>query len=56
MPNRKTGSTKTPARSFHCRICDRKVVMPKGWSAGSASRRHYWAKHPEIMRGSKAGR
>jgi hypothetical protein len=56
MPTRKAAAT-APKRSFHCKICDRKIPMPKGWGVGSASRRHYWAKHPEVMRGDKgAGR
>jgi hypothetical protein len=34
-----------------CRICERAIHVPKGWSTGPAVRRHYWRKHPEIMRG-----
>jgi hypothetical protein len=52
MPTRKASSNRAK-RSFYCRACDRRVRMPAGWSAGSAGRRHYWAKHPEIMRGDK---
>ena len=29
------------------------IRVPDGWAAGSAIRRHYWAKHPEVMRGEK---
>ena len=44
-------------RSFKCKMCDRSIRMPAGWSRGPAVRRHYWAKHPEIMRpDKKAGR
>lgn len=50
MPTRRTPDDR-PRRSFFCNACGRKVRMPEGWSPGSASRRHYWAKHPEIMRG-----
>lgn len=49
MPTR--SEAKDPSRSFHCNACGKKVRMPKGWGVGAASRRHYWAKHPEIMRG-----
>jgi hypothetical protein len=45
------GSGKRP----QCRICKRAIYVPKGWSAGAATRRHYWSKHPEVMRkGRKA--
>ena len=43
-----------PKSSFHCNACGRKVRMPKGWSRGAAVRRHYWAKHRDVMTGPKA--
>ncbi|MDQ3878033.1 MAG: RNHCP domain-containing protein [Actinomycetota bacterium] len=39
--------------SFVCKKCGRKVRMPSGWTIGPAVRRHYWAKHPDVMRGDK---
>jgi len=49
-------SAERPKRSFLCRTCGKKVRIPQGWSSGAASRRHYWAKHPEVMRGKGARR
>ena len=36
-------------RSPHCKRCDRAIHVPKGWGSGAATRRHYWAKHREVM-------
>ena len=33
-----------------CRRCRRAIFVPAGWSDGPAVRRHYWRKHPEVMR------
>ena len=41
---------KKPLRSFHCAKCGRSIRMPKGWTVGPAVRRHYWAKHADVMR------
>ena len=51
----KKGSAKS---SFFCKLCDKKIRMPQGWTRGPAVRRHYWKQHPEIMQpdGKKAGR
>lgn len=46
-----TGST-TRSRAPKCKTCGKRIHVPKGWSVGSASRRHYWRKHPEVMRKS----
>jgi hypothetical protein len=32
-----------------CKACDKPIRIPKGWSTGSAVRRHYWSKHREVM-------
>jgi ribosomal protein L37E len=37
-------------RAPWCKRCGRRIYVPKGWSAGPAARRHYWRKHPEVMR------
>lgn len=36
-----------------CKTCGKTIRTPKGWSVGSAVRRHYWSKHPEVMDGSR---
>jgi hypothetical protein len=36
-----------------CKTCGKQIMIPKGWSIGPAVRRHYWAKHPEIVQGNK---
>jgi hypothetical protein len=47
-----SGRPKKP-RSPRCHTCNRAIRVPPGWSAGSAIRKHYWAKHPEVMRPDK---
>jgi hypothetical protein len=42
-------------RSYRCRICQRSIRIPEGWSMGPAVRRHYWRKHREIMQRSAEG-
>lgn len=37
-----------------CRICERAIYVPQGWSHGPAVRRHYWAKHRDVMRGASS--
>lgn len=37
-----------------CKTCEKTIRIPNGWSIGSAVRRHYWSKHPEVMLQSKA--
>ena len=36
---------KTP----RCRTCGAAIRVPEGWGVGSASRRHYWLKHRDVM-------
>ena len=40
-----------------CHTCGKPIYIPAGWSPLPAIRRHYWAKHPEVMkpRGNKRG-
>ena len=40
-----TSKTKSP----RCRTCGKAIRVPRGWSAGPAVRRHYWAEHREVM-------
>ena len=46
MLEKSSGSLK----SFWCRRCQKRIRLYKGWGAGSSARRHYWVKHPEVMR------
>ncbi|HEX3328056.1 MAG TPA: hypothetical protein VHV50_13775 [Actinomycetota bacterium] len=46
------GKTKSP----RCRTCGKSIRVPQGWGIGPAVRRHYWAKHPEVMHKSSDGR
>ncbi len=38
-------------KSPRCKKCNQTIRVPKGWSRGPAVRRHYWAKHREVMQG-----
>ena len=49
------GTTGKKSVSPRCKTCGRAIRVPKGWSAGPAVRKHYWAKHPEVM-DPKAGK
>ncbi len=51
MPKKQVPAKK---RSPRCKNCDTAIRVPKGWSHGAAVRRHYWAKHPEVMRNTKS--
>lgn len=46
-------SRKKPAKRKlpRCKLCERAIHVPAGWSDGPAVRRHYWAKHREVMQG-----
>ena len=33
-----------------CKTCGAVIRVPKGWTVGPAARKHYWRKHPEVMR------
>ena len=46
-PNSALGGAMAP----RCHRCRRAIRVPAGWSNGAATRRHYWRKHPEVMRG-----
>lgn len=36
-------------RAPRCRTCGETIEVPAGWSHGPAVRRHYWAKHRDVM-------
>lgn len=46
----------TKPKSPRCHTCGQTIRVPKGWSAGPAVRRHYWAKHRAVMQGSKGSK
>lgn len=48
---------KGPAKSVKCRTCGSRIRIPDGWTPGPAVRKHYWAKHRDVMLpGPKAAR
>ena len=49
MPNEGAKTKKRKAKRPRCHTCDKPIHVPKGWSAGSAVRRHYWRHHPAVM-------
>ena len=49
MGSSKADKKRTAPRRPTCRLCGSKIAVPKGWSHGPAVRRHYWAKHREVM-------
>ena len=51
MSSRKKAPLSAPVRKRpHCQTCKRPIHVPPEWSTGAAVRRHYWAKHREVMR------
>jgi hypothetical protein len=48
MPTRSRSSSERK-KAPRCRLCERAVHMPKGWSMGASVRRHYWRKHRDVM-------
>lgn len=49
MPKKKAAAERGQKASFRCRLCEKAVRIPQGWTRGPAVRRHYWKKHPEVM-------
>ena len=39
-----------------CKKCGKTIRIPKGWTIGPAARKHYWAKHREMMERPRADR
>jgi hypothetical protein len=55
MPTRPTsGGADAPRRYGTCHRCGKKFRIPDGWSVGPAARRHYWAKHRDVMQPKKS--
>ena len=38
-----------------CLRCETEIAVPAGWSQGAAVRRHYWAKHRDVMAPKREG-
>ena len=49
MPPAKPSKGRASKPKATCRRCGKRIRIPEGWTAGSAARRHYWAKHREVM-------
>ena len=49
MPPAKPVKERAPKPKATCRTCGKRIRIPDGWTAGPAVRRHYWAKHREVM-------
>ena len=52
MPPKPAENAAAKRKAPYCKRCDRRIHVPKGWSPGAATRRHYWSKHRETMQGS----
>jgi hypothetical protein len=48
MPPAKPAGKTKPKRP-RCKVCEKPIHIPAGWSVGPAVRRHYWAKHRDVM-------
>ncbi|HEX2196890.1 MAG TPA: hypothetical protein VHJ76_08185 [Actinomycetota bacterium] len=47
------GKPAAARRAPRCRSCGELIEVPQGWSHGPAVRRHYWARHREVMTRTK---
>jgi hypothetical protein len=52
VPPQPAGKNAPRTKAPRCRRCDKRIYVPKGWSPGAATRRHYWSKHADVMRAS----
>lgn len=39
-----------------CSTCGKTIRVPKEWSVGAATRKHYWRHHPEVMMAKRLDR
>ena len=46
---------KAPLKSVRCRTCGSRIRIPDGWTPGPAVRKHYWAKHRDVMLPDREG-
>jgi uncharacterized C2H2 Zn-finger protein len=35
--------------TVRCNTCGKVIRVPKDWSVGAATRRHYWRNHRDVM-------
>jgi hypothetical protein len=42
-------ATKKGRTTVRCNTCGKTIRVPKDWSPGAATRRHYWRNHRDIM-------
>lgn len=49
MPPAKPAKGRAPKPKATCRTCGKRIRIPDGWTTGPAVRRHYWAKHRDVM-------
>lgn len=48
-PAKKRARDAGPKRTAQCKRCGKRIRIPEGWTVGPAVRRHYWAKHRDVM-------
>jgi hypothetical protein len=49
-------ATPKKVKSPRCKRCGKAIRVPQGWTIGPAVRRHYWAKHREVMQPSESSK
>lgn len=52
MPPANPAKRRAPKRGkpkATCSTCGGRISIPEGWTVGPAVRRHYWAKHRDVM-------
>jgi hypothetical protein len=49
-------ATKKPRKPTRCSKCGKTIRVPKDWSIGAATRRHYWRNHRDVMLGARKKR
>lgn len=54
-PVKKRARKAAPKAKAECRTCGARITIPKGWTVGPAVRRHYWAKHRDVMQPERKG-
>ena len=50
-----SGAKGTSIKSVKCRTCGSRIRIPDGWTPGPAVRKHYWAKHRDVMLPNRKG-
>ena len=57
MPKTRSETSQTSqkkTKSPRCSRCGKRIHVPQGWTVGPAVRRHYWAKHRDVMTGGRS--